>query len=192
MKKIISILVVAMMVFSLFAVSVGATDIDADSFNSILEGADKEHFGGFTSADVKIKIENALHSRYAVDIVFENVVFTPSQGAIWDATRHEYYHNDDVTWVGEGKVTVKNHSDAPITYAADATVTAVEFGVDIVFNDTTEYAPIAATQIAGCAIGATIDQVPSAEFTYGVVGVPTVATLATTTLGTIRVTVAPV
>ena len=186
MKKIISIFVVVMMVLSLFAVSVGANDIDAESGNAVLEGATKDEFGGSTSADVQIKIDGALNSRYAVDIVFDTVVFTPSAGAIWDTTKHQYYHADGVTWVGTGTVTVTNHSDAAITYAADAAVTATEYGVAIVFDGEAEYAPIEATQINGCAVNGTP---PSAAFTYGVVGVPTVATLGVTTIGTITVTV---
>ena len=189
MKKIISILVVVMMVLSLFAVSAVAYDIDASSGNTTLEGADKEHFGGDTTADVQIKIDGALNHRYAVDITFDTVVFTPNSGAIWDTNKHEYYHSDDFVWNGTGTVTVTNHSDAAITYKADATVTATDYGVDIVFNGEAEYAPIPVTQINGCTVGGTP---PSDAFTYGVVGIPTVAQLGVTTLGTIKVTVAPV
>ena len=189
MKKIISIFVVVMMVLSLFAVSVGANDIDAESGNAVLEGATKDQFGGSTSADVQIKIDGALNHRYAVDIVFDTVVFVPNSGAIWDTNKHEYYHSDDFVWNGTGNVTVTNHSDMAITYEADATVTATEYGVAIVFDGATEYAPIPVTQINGCVVGGTP---PSDAFTYGVVGIPTVTQLGVTTLGTIKVTVAPV
>ena len=189
MKKIISILIVVMMFLSLFAVSAVAYDVDAESGNTILEGADKEHFGGSSSTDVQIKIDGDLNHRYAVDIVFDTVVFVPNSGAIWDTNKHEYYHSDDFVWNGTGTVTVTNHSDAAITYKADATVTATEYGVAIVFDGATEYAPIPVTQINGCAVNGTP---PSDGFTYGVVGIPTVAQLGVTTLGTIKVTVAPV
>ena len=192
MKKIISIFVVVMMVVSLFSVSAGAIDIDDRSENGTLEGAEKDDFGGSTSAEVKIEIDNDLIHRYAVDIIFETVIFTPNSGAIWDANNHEYYHADSVTWLGTGNVTIKNHSDMAITYEAEAEVTATQYGVDIVFNGETTYAPIEATTINGCSIGATADTVPAAAFTYGVVGVPKVAQIGVTTLGKIKVTVAPV
>ena len=193
MKKIISIFVAEMMVVSLFSVSAGAIDIDDRSENGTLEGAEKDKFGGSTSADVLIKIGDDYNHRYAVDITFSAPVFTPSSNAIWDASKHQYYHDEDLEWIGEGEVSIKNHSDMAITYAATAEIdnAAAQYGdLAIVFGEAAEYAPIPATRINGCPVGAVT--VPSATFTYGVVGVPDVATLAETKLGIITVTIAPV
>lgn len=176
-----------MMIVSLFAVNAFAYDIDADSGNDTLEGAAKDDFYGSTSVDVKIQIDGAINHRYAVDITFTAPVFTLSTGATWHPSEHQYVHETPVVWNGTGKVTVENHSDMPITYAAEAAVTAKQFGdLAIVFNGAATYAPIDATEIAGCAVGGVA---PSATFTYGVVGTPIVAELTATKLGTITVTV---
>ena len=187
MKKLISILVAAMMLVSLLTVPAFAYDIDASSGNGTLEGDIKNTFGGSTSADVQIQINGDVNHRYAVDITFDASVFTLSTGATWHPERHEYIHDLPVTWNGEGTVTVENHSDRPITYEATAAVTTEEYGpLSIVFNGAATYAPITATEIAGCAVGGVA---PSATFTYGVVGTPIVAQLAATKLGTVTVTV---
>ena len=187
MKKLISILVAVMMIVSLFAVNAFAYDIDADSGNGTLEGAEKDDFGDSTSVDVNIQIDGAINHRYAVDITFDAQIFTLSTGATWHPERHEYIHNLPVAWSGKGTVTVENHSDMPITYEATAAVTTDEYGpLSIVFNGAATYAPIDATEIVGCAVGGVA---PSATFTYGVVGTPIVAELPATKLGTITVTV---
>ncbi len=187
MKKIISILVAVMMLVSLLTVPALAYDIDANSGNSAFEGAIKDAFGGSTSADVQIQIDGAVNHRYAVDITFNAPVFTLSTGAVWDPARHEYVHETPVTWNGTGTVTVENHSDMPITYAATAEVTATQYGdLGIAFNGADTYAPIPATEIAGCTVGGVA---PRDSFTYGVFGTPIVATLAATKLGAVTVTV---
>ena len=187
MKKLISILVAVMMIVSLFAVSAFAYDIDAETNNGTLEGAEKDDFYGSTSVDVNIQINGDINHRYAVDIIFNAPVFTLSTGATWHPSKHQYVHETPVVWNGTGKVTVENHSDMPITYAAEAAVTAKQFGdLAIVFNGTDTYAAIAAIQIEKCTVGGTA---PTAEFTYGVVGTPIVAELTATKLGTITVTV---
>ena len=187
MKKLISILVAVMMIVSLFAVNAFAYDIDATSGNGTLEGAEKDDFGDSTSVDVKIQIDGAINHRYAVDIIFNAPVFTLSTGATWHPSEHQYVHKTPVNWNGTGKVTVENHSDMPITYAAEAAVTATQFGnLAIVFNGADTYAAITATQIEKCTVGGTA---PTATFTYGVVGTPIVAELTATKLGTITVTV---
>ena len=187
MKKLISILVAVMMIVSLFAVSAFAYDIDATSGNGTLEGDTKDDFGGSTSVDVNIQINGEINHRYAVDITFNAPVFTLSTGATWHPSEHEYVHETPVVWNGTGTVTVTNHSDEAITYAADAAVTATQFGaLAIVFNGAATYAPITATELAKCTVGGTA---PEATFTYGVVGTPIVAELAATKLGTITVTV---
>ena len=187
MKKLISILVAVMMIVSLFAVNAFAYDIDADSGNGTLEGAEKDDFYGSTSVDVNIQINGEINHRYAVDITFTAPVFTLSTGATWHPSEHEYIHNLPVNWNGKGTVTVENHSDMPITYEATAAVTTEEYGpLSIVFNGAATYAPIDATEIAGCAVGGTA---PTATFTYGVVGTPIVAELTATKLGTVTVTV---
>jgi hypothetical protein len=190
MKKIISILVAAMMIVSLFAVPAFAADktiIDADSSNDTYEGAEQNAFGGSTSVDVQIQINGDINHRYAVDIIFNAPVFTLSTGATWHPSEHQYVHETPVTWNGTGNVTVTNHSDMPITYAADAAVTTTQFGnLAIVFNGAATYAPIDATPLEKCTVGG---PAPTATFTYGVVGTPIVAELAATKLGTITVTV---
>lgn len=187
MKKLISILVAVMMIVSLFAVNAFAYDIDATSGNGTLEGEIKDDFGGSTSVDVNIQINGDINHRYAVDITFNAPVFTLSTGATWHPSEHQYVHETPVVWNGNGTVTVENHSDMAITYAAEAAVTATQFGaLAIVFNDADTYAPIAATELAKCTVGGTA---PTATFTYGVVGTPIVAELAATKLGTITVTV---
>lgn len=190
MKKIISILVAAMMLVSLFVVPAFAADktiIDADSSNNTYEGATKNTFGGSTFAEVQIQINGDVNHRYAVDITFDAQIFTLSTGATWHPERHEYLHDLPVTWIGEGTVTVENHSDRPITYEATAAVTTDEYGpLSIVFNGAATYAPIPATEIAGCAVGGVA---PKDEFKYGVVGTPIVAQLVATKLGTVTVTV---
>jgi hypothetical protein len=185
MKKLISILVAVMMIVSLFAVNAFAYDIDAISGNGTLEGAEKDDFHGSTSVDVEIQINGAINHRYAVDITFTAPVFTLSTGATWHPSEHEYIHDLPVNWNGTGTVTVENHSDEAITYAAEAAVTATQFGdIAIVFNgaDTS----ITATELEKCTVGG---PAPAATFTYGVVGTPIVAELAATKLGTITVTV---
>ena len=187
MKKLISILVAVMMIVSLFAVNAFAYDIDATSGNGTFEGEIKDNFGGSTSVDVEIQINGDINHRYAVDIIFNAPVFTLSTGATWHPSEHQYVHETPVVWNGTGNVTVENHSDQPITYAAEAAVTATQFGdLAIVFNGADTYAPITATQIEKCTVGGTA---PVAEFTYGVVGTPIVAELTATKLGTITVTV---
>ncbi len=187
MKKIISILVAAMMIVSLFSVSAFAYDIDVTDGNGILEGEIKDSFGGSTSADVQIEINGDINHRYAVDIIFNAPVFTLSTGATWDPAEHEYVHATPVVWNGTGNVTVENHSDMPITYEATAEVTEAQYGdLAIVFNGAATYAPIPATEIAGCTVGGTA---PTGTFTYGVVGDPIVAQLAATKLGVVTVTV---
>jgi hypothetical protein len=176
-----------MMIVSLFAVNAFAYDIDADSGNGTLKGAEKDDFHGSTSVDVEIQINGAINHRYAVDITFTAPVFTLSTGATWHPSEHQYVHDLPVEWNGTGNVTVENHSDMPITYAAEAAVTATQFGdLAIVFNGAATYAPIDATRIEKCTVGGTA---PVAEFTYGVVGTPIVAELTATKLGTITVTV---
>jgi hypothetical protein len=176
-----------MMIVSLFAVNAFAYDIDADSGNNTLEGEIKENFGDSTSVDVEIQINGDINHRYAVDITFTAPVFTLSTGATWHPSEHQYVHETSVTWNGTGTVTVENHSDEAITYAAEAAVTATQFGdLAIVFNGAATYAPIAATELTKCAVGG---PAPTATFTYGVVGTPIVAELTATKLGTITVTV---
>lgn len=187
MKKLISILVAAMMLVSLLTVPAFAYDIDASSGNGTLEGDIKNTFGSSTSADVQIQINGDVNHRYAVDITFDAQIFTLSTGATWNPERHEYIHDLPVTWNGKGTVTVENRSDRLITYEATAAVTTDEYGpLSIVFNGAATYAPITATEVAGCAVGGVA---PSATFTYGVVGTPIVAQLAATKLGTVTVTV---
>lgn len=187
MKKLISILVAVMMIVSLFAVNAFAYDIDAETNNGTLEGAEKDDFGDSTSVDVEIKIDGAINHRYAVDIIFNAPVFTLSTGATWHPEKHEYIHDLPVNWSGTGTVTVENHSDMPITYEATAAVTTDEYGpLSIVFNGAATYAPIDATELTKCAVGG---PAPTATFTYGVVGTPIVAELTATKLGTITVTV---
>lgn len=189
MKKILSILLAAMMLISLFTVPAFAYDIDKVSGNGSLEGAAKEDFHGSTSADVKIQINGDINHRYAVDITFTAPVFTFSSDAVWHPDTHEYSHDASIDWAGTGVVVVENHSDMPITYAAEAEVTATQYGdLDIVFNGAATYAPIPATEIPGCTVGGTA---PSEDFTYGVVGMPIVGSLPATKLGTVTVTVAP-
>lgn len=187
MKKLISILVAVMMIVSLFAVNAFAYDIDAETNNGTLEGAEKDDFYGSTSVDVNIQINGEINHRYAVDITFTAPTFTLSTGATWHPSKHQYVHETPVNWNGTGTVTVENHSDEAITYAAEAAVTTKQFGdLAIVFNGAATYAAIDATQIEKCTVGGTA---PVATFTYGVVGTPIVAELTATKLGTITVTV---
>lgn len=197
MKKIISVLVAVFMLASAFTMSAFAVDVDSIVGDGIYEndaervGQSESTFtGGSNSADVQIKIDSAINHKYAVDITFTAPVFTLSTGATWNPETHEYEHTQPIEWNGTGTVVVTNHSDLAILYSAESKVTTEEYGpLSIVFDGTAD-TTVAEATIDGCpANPATI---PSAQFTYGVTGSPTVATIETPAkLGEVIVTVKP-
>lgn len=195
MKKVLSVLLAVFMLAGICMMSVFAAPSGAGIYEGDAErtGVSEANFvGGSNTADVKIQINGAINHTYAVDITFTAPVFTLSTGATWNAEDHKYEHIQPIVWNGTGEVVVTNHSDLSITYEAEAAVTTDAYGpLSIVFNGATAYAPITATVINACLPNPTT--VPSAEFTYGVVGEPTVAVIETpAVLGTITVTVKPV
>lgn len=190
MKRIISVLVAVFMLASLCTMYAFAYDVDANSGNGTFEGADAANFSGSNSAEVQIQIDGNINHRYAVDITFNAPVFTLSTGATWNPETHEYEHTQPIVWNGTGTVVVTNHSDLAIVFSAESRVTTEEYGpLSIVFNGTSDTS-VAETTIDGCPVNPT--EIPKKDFTYGVTGSPTVATIEIPAkLGEVIVTVKP-
>lgn len=71
------------------------------------------------TVDVKIQMDpNGVVHKYCIDIEYtENMVFTYDEGGgTWDPNDYEYKDRRASRWIGEGEITIINHSDRSVHY----------------------------------------------------------------------------
>lgn len=173
MKKVLSIALIAMLVFSFGTMSVFA---ESDT----LTGA------GSKTIDVKAKYTDGVTTPtvYSVDLTWGAMEFTYSVSGTktWNPSTHVYDVVTTPTWTAAGNtVTVTNHSNAAVTAAFVYAKAAGFDGVNGTFNNAS--LPLLAT-VEGSAVGSA----PSGSTTLTLDG--TLANTVTnfTKVGTITVT----
>ncbi len=197
MKKILSIFVAVCMIAALCTVTAFAAvtgdGIHEETGIGNLTGATAEGWtGGTGSADITFEVDGNFLSKYAVDITFSDTNFRYSTGATWDPNKHEYIiGNDGGVWSpASSTVTIDNHSDKAITYAAKFE-RKEDFDVDKYGNINLEFDGYVAdtkVEIPGCPQSG---KAPSDTVTYGLTGKPNISQINSITLGTLTVTIAP-
>ena len=198
MKKILSIFVAVCMIAALCTVTAFAAvtgdGIHEETGIGELIGATAEGWtGGTGSADITFEVDGNFLSKYAVDITFSDTNFRYSTGATWDPNKHEYIiGNDGGVWSpASSTVTIDNHSDKAITYAAKFE-RKEDFDVDKYGDINLEFFGYEAdtkVEIRGCPQSG---EAPRATVTYGLTGKPNISQINAITLGTLTVTIAPV
>lgn len=172
MKKILAIALCVVLCFCM-AVPAFAAGTPAATYT----GQDK-------SQDVNITINGDIVHVYLVDIVYTNPTFTYSSGSRWNPETYQYEFDTEATWMNEGTVTITNHSDLPVNYKVERTITTNAYGpLDITLSKDTG-------TIAKCEVGMTPGQ-QNATATYKVTGTPTVSEINAQKLGEITVTITP-
>ena len=172
MKKILaavlSVVLCLFMALAAFADETGQTQND--------------YTGQDASQEVKVTISGEVIHVYLVDIEFSNTTFLYSTGSRWDPKDYSYKPSSGGTWTGEGTVKIINHSDLPVNYKVERTITTNAYGpLDITLSNDTG-------TIAKCEVGMTPGQ-QNATATYTVTGTPTVSEITTQKLGEIKVTI---
>lgn len=173
MKKILAI---ALCVVLCFCMAVPA--FAAGTPEAAYTGQDK-------SQDVNITISGDIVHVYLVDIEFTSPAFTYSTGSKWNPENYKYEPSTGGTWDGEGTVKITNHSDLPVNYKVEKTITTDAYGtLDIEVTGGTG-------KIEKCEVGMTPGQ-QKAEATFKVTGTPTVSEINAQKLGEIKVTITKV
>ena len=199
MKKILSIFVAVCMIAALCtvtafaAVTVTGDGIHKETGIGNLTGATAEDWtGGTGSADITFEVDGSFLSKYAVDITFSNTNFSYSTGGTWDPNEHEYIIDGDGEWSpSSSTVTIDNHSDKAITYAAKFE-RKEGFDVDKYGDIKLEFVGYVAdtkVEIPGCPQSG---EAHSATVAYGLTGKPKISQINGITLGKLTVTIAPV
>ena len=141
-----------------------------------------EYTGETKGEDVKITISGDVIHVYLVDIEFTNPTFTYSSGSKWNPENYQYEPSKTATWMGEGTVTIKNHSDREVKYTvAEANVVDTYGPLNIVVANGTG-------TIEQCNVG-DVRGSHKASATFTVTGTPTVAEITAQKLGEITVTI---
>lgn len=181
MKKILSIFLAVLMLAGLCAVTAFADFVGSDA-----TGAEADAYkGGTSTGDVTISVTGDPIHKYAVDVTFEELVFTYSTGSTWDTVEHQYKVTGDAAWSPAKTVTLSNHSDLSVWYSAAVGTVSTEYGeIFVKFNDTED--SIASTEIAKCEVGG---PATTASFTVGLEGAPEVGQITNKVIGTVTVTI---
>ncbi len=183
MKKVLSMLMAAVMLVSMLSVGIFA-DFTVGGATGTTQGT-PDNFEGSSSADVNISISGDVVHVYAVDIEFTAGTFSYSTGSVWDPTTHQYKPSEGGEWTGNGAVKITNHSDLPIAYKVEATEVDTYGPLEIEVTSGNDEGTILKVE-AGAAEGVSVN------VTYGVTGTPTVSEITNQKLGTISVTVSKV
>lgn len=185
MKKVLSMLMGAVMLVSMLSVGIFAETIGPKDANSV---GDDGIIGSTSGESINITVNGDIVHVYSVDITFSTTVFTFSTGSKWDPEQHIYVPSEEGSWIGDGVVTIANHSDLPVNYEVVATTDTNNFGdLELVVTDGTG-------TVAKSEVGDTDTDVigRAGKITYTVEGTPTVAEINQQKLGTITVKISKV
>ena len=167
-KKILAIALCVVLCFCMAVPAFAAGTVEAE-------------YGGDTKGeDVNITISGDIVHVYLVDIVYTNPTFTYSSGSRWNPETYQYEFDTEATWMNKGTVTITNHSDLPVNYKVERTITTNAYGpLDIeVTGDT--------GTIEKCNVGDARGS-HNATATFKVTGTPTVSEINAQKLGEITV-----
>ena len=116
------------------------------------EAKDDPDFGSEIAVQIKFDDGNLNH-KYSLSIEFEDMKFTYHEGErTWNPNDYNYDTDDaDGQWVGNGGITMINHSDQAVRYTVTAQRTVDTYGdlsIEVDANTRTDV-------IAACEVGAT-------------------------------------
>lgn len=200
MKKFLSVLFAAAMLFSLLCVSVVAADVQNPPHvvgshgvnNNISDGVADIEADASSSGDVTLNL-GAVNHRYAVDVTFPEMAFDVG-GLTWNVNTLTYDVNGEAMSDKTLTITVTNYSDLPVVatgavgpLTGDATAASISLAMT---PEKTE-AEIAKVTPGGSAQTATLEaSLTSADWTDSVNKLVASGKTGSITIGTITVTIA--
>lgn len=181
MKKIISVFL-AVLMLSGFCTMTALAEFVGGGTDGVEENA---YNGGTAQGDVTITVTGDPIHKYAVDVEFEALSFTYSTGSTWNPQTHQYEVSGEGTWSAAKTVTIKNHSDLPVWYSAEASEEVTTYGTISVKLDGKD--SITPTKIDQCGVGTEPTPV---TFKVSLEGTPTVGQITDVVISTVTVTIA--
>ena len=171
MKKFIAIALALVMAFSA-TLAVSAAGISLDN------GAQST-----SPMDIKVTINGNIVHRYAFEVEYGALSYTCNVNLTWDTETYTYKQST-TGWTpsseGADKITIYNHSDAPIKYSVTASTSGEKYG-NFALN-----VENGSGQIRGCTEVDTMNSVFQ-TVTIGVSGDPTVRSGSNLTIGSVTV-----
>ena len=181
MKKIISVFL-AVLMLSGFCTMTALAEFVGGGTDGVEENA---YNGGTAQGDVTITVTGDPIHKYAVDVEFEALSFTYSTGSTWNPQTHQYEVSGTGTWSAAKTVTIKNHSDLPVWYSAEASEEVTTYGTISVKLEGKD--SITPTKIDQCGVGTEPTPV---TFKVSLEGTPTVGQIRDVVISTVTVTIA--
>lgn len=173
MKKLLAIALALVMAFSA-TLAVSAASISLNDGSQTMN-----------PMDIKVTINGNVINRYAFEVEYGTLTYTCNINLVWDTDTYTYKQSTN-GWApsseGADKITVYNHSDAPIHYSVTANTVGDEYGKFALTVSNGE------GQIRGCTELDTLHSVYQVA-TVGVSGNPTVRTGTDLTIGSVTVSV---
>ncbi len=165
MKKVLSVLIAAVMLISVFGVNIYAAGTTTNvvgshktTGGSIGDGVEEIPAGNGVSSDVVLKVGSIGH-RYAVDVTFEDYTFSIAN-VVWDVSSLSYKtESGDVFTNKTLGITVTNYSDGGITATGTITEPAGDLsdaGISLTMATDAVAVDVAAVTIGNGTDGATV------------------------------------
>lgn len=192
MKKFLSVLCAAAMLFILLCVSVAAAPVVGSHGNNQITDGVSDFEPASSSGDVTLNLGTVNH-RYAVDVTFPVMTFDVG-GLTWNVNTLTYDMNGTAMSDKTLTITVTNYSDLPVVatgavgpLTGDATAASISLAMT---PEKTE-AEIAKVKPGGSAQTATLEaSLTSADWTDSVNKLVDLEKTGSITIGTITVTIA--
>lgn len=190
MKKILSIFMAVLMLAGLCTVTAFA-DFTIGGDKGLAENDLVSPNNQTSSVDVKINLDGTVVHKYAIDVVFGDLLFSYGATSTWNPENHTYdVDSTNSKWAcvsGADEITIRNHSDLPVTYkAANSALNTLYGKLELTIKNAEG---TATGEIEACPVGATT--APSDTLTVAVSGTPSGLTKEAVTLSTITVTITP-
>lgn len=197
MKKFLSVLFAAAMLFSLLCVNIAADTTEHAVGNhgdsgAVSDGAADIPGGSSASGDVTLNLGTVNH-RYAVDVTFPVMTFDVG-GLTWNVNTLTYDVNGEAMTNKTLEITVTNYSDLPVvTTGAVGSLDgdATSAGISLTMTPEKTTANVSAVTPGGTAQTATLEaSLTSADWTNSVNALVASGKTGSITIGTITVTIA--
>lgn len=192
MKKFLSVLCAAAMLFSLLCVSVAAAPVVGSHGNNQITDGVSDFESASSSGDVTLTLGTVNH-RYAVDVTFPEMAFNVG-GLTWNVNTLTYDVNGTAMSDKTLTITVTNYSDLPVVATGavgSLDEDATSAGISLTMTPEKTTANVSAVTPGGTEQTATLEaSLTSANWTDSVNKLVASGKTDSITIGTITVTIA--